>query len=40
MRKISIYEVTNMPTIIVEGSISYGMTTPKSCQDVTIPMET
>mgnify|MGYP001794340038 CR=1 FL=1 len=37
---ISIYEVTNMPTIIREFSINYETTTPKSCHDVTTPMET
>ena len=35
-----VYEVTNMPTIIREFSINYEMTTPKSCHDVTTPMET
>ena len=39
MRKISIYEVKNMPTIINKGSINYKMTTPKGCHDVTTPME-
>ena len=39
-QKISIYEVTNMPTIIGEFSIDYGMTTPKICHDATTPMET
>ena len=38
-QKISIYEVTNMPTI-GEFSINYEMTTPKSCHDVTTPIET
>ena len=38
--KISIFEVTNMPTIIKEFSVNYEMTTPKSCRDVTTPMET
>ena len=31
MKNISLYEVTNMPTIIGEFSINYEMTTPKSC---------
>ena len=38
-KKSSIYEVTNMPTIIGEFSIIYEMGTPKSCHDVTTPME-
>ena len=45
--EISVYEVTNIPTniptgipmIISEFSIIYEMTTPKSCHDVTTPME-
>ena len=37
--KISIYEFMNMPRIIREFSIKYDMTTPKSCHDVTTPME-
>ena len=40
MKKISMYEVTNVPTIISNFSINYEMTTPKSCYDVTTPMET
>ena len=42
MKKISIYEATNMPTIIGEFSISYEMTTPKGFHDAiaTAPMET
>ena len=40
MGKINIYEVTNLPTIIGEFSINYGMTTPKSCHDVTTPIKT
>ena len=40
MEKISIYEVTNMPTIIQEFSINHEMTTPKSCHDVTTLIET
>ena len=39
-KKISIYEVTDMPTIIGKFSINYEITTPKSCHDVTTPMET
>ena len=38
--KISIYEVTNMPSIICERFINYEMKTPKSCHDMTTPMET
>ena len=40
MTKISIYEVKNTPTIMGELTINYEMTTPKSCHDVTTPMET
>ena len=39
VRKFSIYEVTNVPTIFGEFSINYEMTTPKSSHDVTTPME-
>ena len=41
MKKISIYELTNMSTIIIVGefSINYEMTIPKSCHDMTTPME-
>ena len=38
--KNSIYEVTNTSTIIGEFFINYEMTTPKSCHDMTTPMET
>ena len=40
MEKVSIYEVTNMPTVIWKFSINYEMTTPKSFYDVTTPVET
>ena len=39
-KKNSFIKVVNMPTIIGELSINYEMTTPKSCHDVTTPMET
>ena len=38
-KKVSVYEVTNMLTIISEVSINYEMTTPNICHDVTTPME-
>ena len=40
MRKVSIYEVMNMPTMIGEFSINYKMTTPKIRHDVTTPTKT
>ena len=39
-RKISIYEVTNVRTIIRQFSISNEMTTPNSYHGVTTPMKT
>ena len=38
--KSSVDVVINMPTIIGEFSINYGMTTPKICHDRTTLMET
>ena len=35
MKKISIYDITNMATIIDELFINYEITTPKSCHDAT-----
>ena len=40
LKKISVFEVTNMPMIIGKVSLNYEITTLRSCHDVTTSMET